>query len=360
MPDNDRTWPKFLFLVAILALATCAWFIFHKPAHGPEPIQQTLVRLTQNPDPSDAASILSGLRQEFARLPKETAVGEIAGFLRSGADAPGGLEFKIGANGFMESAPTLRVFLLDYLGQIDRVAAKSVSEEILEGKRSADEWAIALRNYARADSSTAGREFLNAKLREMLNHQPWRAAPSTGFLEAFDVAVFLGGTDLLPDLAALLRQKDSQALAHAAFLALDRLVIAQPGEALAYLLQDNALTAGREITRANYFARADARDPVQRRLLEDYLLNPKLDGAELDKFAALYPNANFMISHNLLTRDQTLDGATLAARDTAALQTVGQWLEDPRFANRKPQLERIQLRLEEFAKTSGAQSNRPE
>lgn len=152
----------------------------------------------------------------------------------------------------------------------------------------------------------------------------------------------------MPDLAALLRQTENRAVSHAAFLALDRLTISNPATTLNKLQVEPDLLEGREVTRANYFARADVQDVAQRKVLEDYLLNPALTPVELEKFAGLYPNANFMISHNLLTRVATPDGVTLAARDAEALRVVQNWLADPRFAPLKPHLETIRRRLEAF------------
>jgi predicted metalloprotease len=59
----------------------------------------------------------------------------------------------------------------------------------------------------------------------------------------------------------------------------------------------------------------------------------------------LYPNENFMVSHNLLTPSTTLSNAELLSRYQAAQQTVDQWLQDSRFAGIWPQLQQIQGRL---------------
>src|SRR6185503_8383847 len=190
--------------------------------------------------------------------------------------------------------------------------------------------------------------FLEQKLQIMLTDERWVRAPTDGFLEAFDVAVFLGGTNLISPLAQIVRMKDNPASAHAAYLALDRLTIANGTATLSALLANPDLMQGREVTRANYFARADVRDAAQRRVLEDYLLDPALSSAELEKFTGLYPNANYMVSHNLLTRSVTPDGATLAARDAEALRVTQEWLEDARFARLKPQLETVRRRLATF------------
>jgi hypothetical protein len=114
------------------------------------------------------------------------------------------------------------------------------------------------------------------------------------------------------------------------------------------LASDPQAMQGRELARADYFARLDVRDPRQLALLENYLLNPKLGAAELQQFVGTYPNANFMISPNLLTANVTLDRATLASRDAAALKILDQWLADARFSQLRPQLEAARQRVQSF------------
>jgi hypothetical protein len=118
---------------------------------------------------------------------------------------------------------------------------------------------------------------------------------------------------------------------------------------MAALEADPSLMQGREATRADYFARADVRDPQQRQVLENYLLDPNLSASELQTFAGIYPNANYMISLNLLTPTPTPDHNALLSRDAQSLAVVQQWLGDPRFAGLIPALQTIQSRLQMFA-----------
>src|SRR5205823_4306037 len=106
--------------------------------------------------------------------------------------------------------------------------------------------------------------------------------------------------------------------------------------------------------RANFFARADVRDAQQKSLLEAYLLDPRRSSEELKTFTGLYPNANYMISNNLLTPTKTPAHAELAERDRAALETVEAWLADPRFAKLAPQLSATRDRLQEFVRQAAA------
>ena len=64
----------------------------------------------------------------------------------------------------------------------------------------------------------------------------------------------------------------------------------------------------------------------------------------------MYPNANFMISPNLLTQTATPDREALTRRDATSLRVAQEWLADPRFAKLRPELEQVTLRLQEFVR----------
>lgn len=296
----------------------------------------------------DAKEAMAELAARLAALPAAEASAAVRAFLASTNDAPTGLGFKLRADGGLDEAPTWRLFLLDALARIDPTAAAALAREILREKTSPDEWAVCLRNVARVENSAEGRAFLEAKTAELLRHEPWQADPSVGYLEAFDVAVHVGGTNLVPPLAALARRQDNQAVAHAAFIALDRMTLRDTGVTLGALQAQPGLMAGRELTRANFFARADVRESGQRAVLERYLENPALSAAEMERFAGLFPNANFMISQNLLTRSTTPDHAALVARDAAALQVLDEWLADARFGRARAELLKTRERLALF------------
>jgi hypothetical protein len=296
---------------------------------------------------TNRASQMAELRTSLASMAPNECSEAIRRFLDSGENAQTGQGFKVRSDGFLEEAPSLRVWLLDYLSKIDPASAAMYAKRILDNKGSADEWAIALRCVALSDGSE-GRFLLEAKTAELLTNQAWQQNPSTGYLEAFDVAVHLGGTNLIPALGELVRNKENNAVAHAAYLTLDRLTISDPVTTLSMLASDPELMRGREETRANYFARADVRDAGQRALLESYLLRFDPGAVELDRFAGLYPNANYMVSPNLLTKSATPDSRWLKARDTEALKVNEEWLADTRFQRLRPQLERIRGRLTRF------------
>jgi len=305
------------------------------------------------PNAKAARLQLAELRGTLTAMPTDATVAAIRQMLDSKVDAPTHLGFKVAGNGWLDESPTLRTFLLDELARLDPGAAADYARVVLASMDSPDEWAVAMRNVARGDVSPEGRALLQQKTGEMLRYEAWQHNPSVGYLEAFDVAVHLGGTSLVPALTDLVRKQDNAAVAHAAFLALDRMVINDASVLLGALTASPALMQGREQTRANYFARADAGDTAQREILERYLLDPGREASELQIFAGVYPNANYMISHNLLTSNVTPDGAALARRDSDAMRVVGEWLADPRFAQLQPQLLRIQQRLQEFKRQAG-------
>jgi hypothetical protein len=316
-------------------------------------LQAGTAALASAPDAAGKQQAMAALRQALAGSATNDAVAAIRRLLDSRADAPTGQGFKVSGNGSLDQAPTLRTFLLDQLTSLDPAAAAAYARVILSQMDSPDEWAVALRSLALGDPSAAGRALLEQKTAELLRYAPWQQDPSVGYLEAFDAAVFLGGTNLAPALTDLVRRQDNPAVAHAAYLALDRLVLKDTSQLLTALQATPELMQGREATRADYFARADVRDPQQRQVLESYLLTPGRSGAELAQFAGVFPNANYMISHNLLTPTPTPDHAALVSRDAASLKAVQEWLADPRFGQLQQPLFKVKQRLEDFARQAG-------
>lgn len=332
-----------------------------QPANATQPIhvatdvlQEIYGCLRLAPDKTVVRTQLEKGRLRLEGMPTNVAATSIRQFLDSKADAPTQLGFKVARNGLLDEAPTLRTFLLDELLKLDPATAADYAKKILATMDSQDEFALSLRNLARGDSSVEARALLEEKTRELLQNKTWQRNPSVGFLEAFDVAVYLGGTHLTPELTDLLTRQDEPALAHAAFLALDRLVINDTTQTLRAIQTDWDLMKGRESTRANYFARADVRDSQQRQILENYVLSPQVGPAELSTFAGVYPNFNFMISANLLTPTPNPEPAALVARDREALRVLEEWLADARFAKISPELEKVRTRLGGFVTQENA------
>ena len=343
-----------LAAAGVLSAATLYWLLI---GHRQEVVPLSDARA---PGPTGSqASTTQGearfleLRALLPTLAPEEASRRIQTLLDSGIDAPTGLSFKLEREGLLSESPTLRLYLLDYLARVDRVAAGDYAKKILAEMNAPEEWAVCLRNYARAFPGPEGAAFLTDKMRQLLNRAPWQTDPTAGYLEAFDVAVYLGGTELLGDLSQLVQRRNNPALAHAAYLSLDRLTLQDPAPVLDRLQRERALLAGREESRANFIARASMLDPRQRETVEGYLLDPERGPAELHTFAGLFPNANFMLSNNLLTRNDPPSRDMLVRRDRETLNTVEAWLRDERFQKTRPELERIRSRLVDFLDNGG-------
>jgi hypothetical protein len=307
-------------------------------------------QLTAANDPQTSRRLLADLRAFLDGLPREAASRDVQSYLRSKNDAVTTLDLTVGPAGLLGDASSLRIFLLDYLGQIDKPAAGTVAAEILSHYTTPDEWAVSLRNYAWANPGADGKEFLQARAQELLSNPEWIKNPTAGFLQAFDSIVYANAAFLTPQLTAFIRDTSNRAVGHAAYLTLDRLVITEPASVLKFLAAEPQFLETREQTRANLFARADIRDTAQRALLEQYLLDPRRSNEELQTFSAIYPNANFMISYNLLTTAATPTRDELVTHDSSALDAVNEWLRDPHFQRLKPQLEVIRSRLEGFVR----------
>jgi len=316
-------------------------------ASTPARLEAALDQLHTNP--ARARATLANLRAELFALPPETASAAIVDFLaRPDRDAPTGLTFTLAEDGTLASAPTLRVALIDWLGQLDPPRAATFAETLLESPTTPAEWALCLRNHAWAHPELDDRDFLRARTEALIEHEPWRREPSAAYLEAFDVLVHARATESTPVLARLLADPPHRATRHAAFLTLDRLLLARPEDMLARLASPDLRSQVPAETRAQWLARADLSQPDQRAHVMRFLLDPDRSAAELEAFTSVYPNANFMVSDNLLTDFDPPSGTELAARDRAALEIVNEWLDQPRFATRRDTLERMKARLESF------------
>ena len=298
---------------------------------------------------AEALSFFEDLRSLLLSLPREEATAWIEEYLNSGHNLSSPLAYQVGPMGRLNSYPSLRLFLLDFIVEIDPESAAQQSKLILNFSDNSDEWSLAFRNLAWTQPNSDMRTFLEGRFREMVNRKNWITNPSAGFLESFDLAVFLGKDRLAPELSNLLATQDNPAVAHAAFIALDRKVQADPTAMLNWLLQEKEALDTRLESRASLFSRADIRDPRQRALVETFILSPGRSDQELKKFAELFPNANFFVSNNLLTEVQTPTGGGIAARDAFTLQQLETWRNDPRFSVRIEYIETILLRLRTFS-----------
>lgn len=268
--------------------------------------------------------------------------------LESGEDASTGLSFLVGAEGVLDEAPSLRVAALDLLGQTDPRAALAASRAFAETSDNPDELAILLRNVAWLNRDGTEDAWLAASFRRMLDEEQWLAEPTTGFLEAFDVAVAVGGAEVWRDLGSVLRMDgaDNHPANQAAFVALDRLMLREPEVLVTILQEDPRWLDWAPDHRASLLSRLDVRDAEQRQLLEHFL--PALAANEdlAFYFGSVFPNRNAFSGDRLVTAAEGSAGST--AHDQAALARVRGWLRDPAFQTAWPMLRLVEARLTEF------------
>lgn len=321
-------------------------------APSADPVARSEAKLQKPLPREEALGTLRQLQDELRALPANQAVARIQAFLDSGKDRKTGLDFVIGSGGAMKEWPTLRTFLVDALLAIDAQAAARISRGILSKPGNADEWALALRNLARVETSSETRELLIERTQALINNPEWQADPSIGYLNAFDTLVHTDAIESIPLLSGLIQKKDRKDLAHAGFLTLDRIVQRNPVDALQRLTADRTLSASRPEMVAQQFARADLRDTSQREIVRKWLLDPSRTPTELQSFAGVYPNNNQFVSHNLLSSSTQPTGSDLAAHDRAALEIISSWQKDPAFQPVAEQLRTMVARLNQFTGVS--------
>jgi hypothetical protein len=285
----------------------------------------SLISLKANALPEERLAIVHRLLRQLDGLPFEERRRLLREFFRSGADQVTGLPFHIGIGGWLDSWPTLRSALLDHVGRMDPELAAELSTAIFAGSSSSDEWAIALRDEARRSGDDSARRLLLSHLDNYLGRPEWRQDPGTGFLEGFDVVVQARAVELLPRLAELSAASQPRAVQFAAFLGMDRLMLAAPEALLAQLAAAPTLLNDKPELRAGLLARADVRNESQARLLENYLARTDLTAPERAAFAQLYPNHNQAVSNNLLSSQPTRSLSEMASIDAAALARLQTW-----------------------------------
>ena len=289
-------------------------------------IESMLALLRKGSAGTHQAALLQ-LKQLLESSPLAEAIPAIREFLASNQDATTSMVYAVGSGGRLQTAPSLRTFLLDELGFLckrggDSQASLAVAQEILASPTSADEWSLALRNVAWASPDSAA--FLNAKFRELLGQSQWLQNPSPGVLEAFDVPVYTQDPASISLLVPLLSQQPETAssLSRAAAVALDRLAEQSPLAVMNYLNSNTAVLSDMGMMRADYFSKANLSDPSQRVALETYFARTDVTDAEKAKSVEGLFSPGSFVSDNLLT-------STPPAPDPALqMQILGQFANE--------------------------------
>lgn len=269
-----------------------------------------------NQDPTQASVLLLALRDRIRQAPEEAAAAAIVAFLKSREDAATGLPFAVGPDGMMEAVPSLRLALLDLLPSLDPLAALEMARTIMNQRPSPDEYALALRNMAWNDLDGDLRDELSGRFMDLLKTS-WIEKPSAGFLEAFDIAVEVGGGPMFDRMVALAAEataKGNTAASRAAFMSMDRMIVRDPTVLNAFSKAPGWMDFAPQ-QRASLLSRLDITQPDQREIFIRYLSSNHAVG-ELDHFAKIFPNANYLYGHRLVTADEaTPTIAEVAAAD---------------------------------------------
>jgi hypothetical protein len=251
--------------------------------------------------------------------------------LDSGIDFETNVPFEVGVGGGLLTAPSLRTALLDLLGQINPAAAAAYSEVIFDSSTNAAEWALALRNEGRSLKEPHNDAAFTEHLVQYLENPEWASAPSRGYFEGFDAAVYHGGPQAVDGLLKLRKDATSRSVRRVSTMALLNLA-ATPSESLGHILQATISpedATGREL-RATLFATFDPREPGEQTEVEAYLrwLHHEQTAAgkqEVTQFLERFPNHHRFGAPRLLTAPPLLSLPEQAQRDVAALALVEKW-----------------------------------
>ncbi len=269
-------------------------------------IRKSLENFRNNHDPEQARIHFRQLRDALREAPEEGAAAAVADFLKTGEDAATGLPFVVGPDGMMETVPTFRLALLDLLPSLDPVASLELARELMDRQTSPDEYALSLRNLAWNDLDGDLRDELSRRFLALLK-TPWLARPSAGFLESFDIPVEVGGSAMFDSLVSLARDATAQsntAASQAAFTSLDRMIVRDRTLLTKALSSDAAWMGFAPQQRASLLSRLDITQAEQRELFLRYLSATSHPAGELDYFAKIFPNENFLYGHRLVTADE--------------------------------------------------------
>ncbi len=270
-------------------------------------IEETLFKLIKAQSPEEAAAILAELRERIRGTKDEAAATEaILAFLKSGKDAKTNLPFKVGPEGILETSPSLRIALLDLIASLDPIAGADLARQLMDERKSPDEYAIALRNLSWTDLEGDTHEEISTRFKEMIAQDEWLKKPTRGFLEAFDVAVEVSSSEMLATMADLHHdafKSKNDGVARAAFIALDRIALREPSHLTGLLGSEVNAPKMLPDQRASIMSRLDITDSAHRDVFVRYL-NASIHGpTELNYFGSLFPNGNYIKGNRLITSD---------------------------------------------------------
>ncbi|MES2661258.1 MAG: hypothetical protein V4689_21745 [Verrucomicrobiota bacterium] len=300
--------------------------------------EELLQWLETDPKPSEEQirKRLLATRSAWAEMDPHLLAETIGRLLETGRDTATGMKFRVGLHGFLNGWPTLRVFLLDALVAADPETAAAVAKRLLDGTKSPDEYAVALRSLTRDGSGSSGE--LPARFQYLLEKQEWQT--SGGFAETLDLARTIGTRDAA---ARLLRWTGNPELKS---MALHEFAADHPAEMLESLRLEAAVDP---LVRANLMARLDPQNPEQLAALDEYLRDPARTAEDASVFLKSFPLRSATTGHRLYSDSPApYQMDRIAAGDRAALALVDGWAADPALEAMRADLLALRKRLGEW------------
>ena len=310
-------------------------------------LQSALAALSELPPGHNSEAILKDLKGDL-KSAGGRALKEITSFLDSGKDSATGLPFAIHARGKLDSAPTLRVFILAEMGEIDSVAAARYAKKILEESGSPEELAIALRNYAWGTDNSRNDSYLADRAQKIIADSNLAASPVPAFLETFDLVPYTRSVESIETLLSYTSSERPQELRHAAFIALDKLAQEAPAETAIELQRLGASGEVASAVRVAAMARLDPRVASQIEMLRSYVISTEISSEEHTQFFRVFPLTSRFVGDNLLSEDKVDTSQDMAARDLAARAMLRDWRNDARLAGKNDLIELALKRLDDF------------
>jgi hypothetical protein len=324
-------------------------------------LEKTLQRLKTSQTSEQTLAILDELRQAMANGIDAEVAATVLEFLQGGQDASTNLPFLVGQDGALQSAPTLRTFLMDLLPQYDPIASLQIAREVMETRTNPDEYAMSLRNLAWNDFEGDTRSELSARFKDMLDMNDWLKQPSTGFLEAFDIGVQLADMNAFREIASVVRLEDvsgnplKNGTDRSAFMALDRIALRNPDLLGTLMNEDPDFLGYSPNNRASLMSRLDITQESQRETLLKYLTHEATTPSELEYFAEIFPNGNYLQGPRLVTTDEpALNISERRMADQATFNVLQELIPTLPEGPPKASATRIQERLQYFINQTGA------
>ncbi len=309
---------------------------------------QALPPMSETERKARAEEVLRQLKAALSSGALSASVAAILEYLASGSNAASGLPFRVGEGGSLESAPTLRAFLLDLLGTLDPIAAADYSRKHLNASTGVpEEMALAMRNLVWGSGGSPGagdRSLIQSNVEGLLGSDGWRQNPSTSYLESFDAAVFLADPATTAQLAGVVAERGASSAA--ALLALERIAQSGNPELLAEIASPASPLATQPAFRAELLARAEVADPAAREVVERYLTDPGIPVQEKELFLKAFPLRSQTEGPRLIT--ESVAPANLPALDQAAVEVLRTWKDDPAFRSVQPGISAAIERIEEY------------